>query len=86
MSDNGFSRACPSGNSMLEYREEGRYCEHCGGSGRVDKTKSELREWFASCESPDNWKLMLEIYREWKNTGIISCSECEGRGEWIVYK
>lgn len=79
-----------SGNAIVESHAEMenlRYahretCPSCGGYGTLKKTYEEFKEWlkFRFWGGEDIVKDALSFYREWRLSGRVECSSCEGSG------
>lgn len=92
---NNFSRACPSGNTMIDCapREPREMdCWHCDGSGKVPYENMIMfsEALFFKVEElknknlhPRTFKQLLQLARCLKNTGM-GCPSCDGTGEVYV--
>jgi DnaJ-class molecular chaperone len=83
MSDHGFSKACPSGNTIIQdvWYPKPERCDKCDGLGRIwdrDHIHFEVEE---SAQKSESWRKMIALYRSWQKEGA-ECSRCEGNGKY----
>ena len=74
-----------TGNNTSNFRTRMNYCDHCHATGEELATKEELKERLLELQGC-SIKTLLKVYRYWKKTGMISCSECDGEGSFEEWK
>lgn len=87
--DNGFNRACPSGNTMIDgWREpKERLCPACEGNGTTNwPSVEDLLEELAhqmwkrkKAGHVDGFREMLKVMRALRKDGMC-CAGCDGTG------
>jgi len=91
MLDNGFSRACPNGNTMIDCYREPHYvtCGRCDGRGKVEW--QDLGEFVEELsfrvyklkkvgKEPKSFTELLKLARLVKRS-LNDCDLCDGTGE-----
>lgn len=71
-----------SGNSVADFHTEIVYCETCNATGGLVVDRDEMKEYLRDGYAGHRWRGMLDMYRQWKKTGEVTCHECEGAGSW----
>jgi len=84
---NGFSRACPSGNHMIDgMRTHYVRCPECCGEKYMLLDKDGLIALLHERAFDTPWRKLMKIYRDWKAGKKLPCPYCGGKGEWEVWE
>ena len=82
--DNGFSKACPHGNHMIDipqHRSGRIVCWKCNGDGEVPADVVELLDYLEYLHDEGYSKAILQAVREdWRLRPYFPCRVCGGDG------
>ena len=68
------------GNSVGNYVIYHEDCETCGGIGELQfNNRKELMVFIRKLEGV-NFEDMMDVYREWRDDGVVTCPDCNGSG------
>ena len=79
MSDNGFGKACPNGNTLIDgFKQEPKICYRCVGTKRVWASEDDIFE-MIFCDGQENgldW--VIDIILGFQGDNCRPCPECGG--------